>query len=1108
MPSSIDDQGRHVSDPEPPGDDARQPVVESDGFPENWLRQITAGRIDETVEEIASALKGHPEISGAALLRDMGIHFWDQKNMPASIALFRGALELATEPSQIAGIAGNLGKAYEATQQYEDARVSFERAATLYEALGDTEWHLWMLLSIGNALDGLERDVEAVACYRKTAELAAATGYPAQQAFATSNLGNLFGTRANFKEARVAHAEALRIAWAAGEVDLVRKTAHSLAGDLRLLGDSGAAEGETLARDAGRAQRNRDYALALAGINAASVVVDEQKAPLLLADIWDTAGQLFSGSSNFDAAIDATRKAIALADRESDQVRQAAYCLNLSSIYIGAGRHTDALNAANVALTVAKQSNESATLVKAIGNLGIIKQQLGDFAGAELDLRRQYQLSREMEDEPQTAQAANSLGAFYLALGASNLHAAEFFNEAQRLAQTHCLVRLEISSLNNLAIVEGRRTKPDRNFEEAMYRRAIELSIKIDSADTHVDAAINLVRLLAGSDRIDEAITVLKPIEGIIRALNDTDRRGALYMLEAELALKQEDFETAREAYQAAGANLRETSPERSAQCIIEATHIEYDQYVMQKAAGDIKKSPEAEAAFLRGLLGALVQPIATYMRIAQKLDEQRLWALMQRQESGFRLYAELVLKSANPSSALEAFESGRGRSLRLSMYRRQAGQRTSMFDSMQALRAAMFESMTGLNGEGENFEQLTPEAFAMLSRSVQRKEPEVPPLVERDFFAIAKSLDAPLVEFALGARGDLHVWVVSDGAIQFKTLDLTTLGGVDGIRKTVAQLRVKGGLTRDLGVELATPVGDATPVLRQLFDVLVRPIEMWLPERIGAPVCIVPDGPLFDVPFAALQASDGRAVLDRWSVFEVPALHFFAAPPERPGVGVLVAGDPKASTDAEDAWGPIDPLRFAREEAEEVARIYGTSALVEASASRTAIEHRLGEVEVAHLAAHAILLPAQPFDSAIVLAGMGDDDGLMRMRDIDRKKLRARLAVLSCCSTGGGVVTGDGVLSLCRSLLAAGAHTVVASLWAVADESTRFTMVDFHRRLVKDPFRETLAQAFRQSQLATRAKYPHHSQWAPFVLWGWPQWVQGATWTAPVLGKTPDLMV
>jgi CHAT domain-containing protein len=81
----------------------------------------------------------------------------------------------------------------------------------------------------------------------------------------------------------------------------------------------------------------------------------------------------------------------------------------------------------------------------------------------------------------------------------------------------------------------------------------------------------------------------------------------------------------------------------------------------------------------------------------------------------------------------------------------------------------------------------------------------------------------------------------------------------------------------------------------------------------------------------------------------------------------------------------------------------------------------------------------------------------------------------------------------------------VLASLWAVADESTRFTMIDFHRRIAENPFQSTLAEIFRQSQLATREKYPHHAQWAPFVLWGWPHWVQSPHWSrpnAPIVGK------
>lgn len=57
---------------------------------------------------------------------------------------------------------------------------------------------------------------------------------------------------------------------------------------------------------------------------------------------------------------------------------------------------------------------------------------------------------------------------------------------------------------------------------------------------------------------------------------------------------------------------------------------------------------------------------------------------------------------------------------------------------------------------------------------------------------------------------------------------------------------------------------------------------------------------------------------------------------------------------------------------------------------------------------------------------------------EISKLHLSARLAVLSCCHTGRGYLTADGVVGLVRSLLVAGARGVVASNWDV-DEPVAF---------------------------------------------------------------------
>jgi CHAT domain-containing protein len=106
---------------------------------------------------------------------------------------------------------------------------------------------------------------------------------------------------------------------------------------------------------------------------------------------------------------------------------------------------------------------------------------------------------------------------------------------------------------------------------------------------------------------------------------------------------------------------------------------------------------------------------------------------------------------------------------------------------------------------------------------------------------------------------------------------------------------------------------------------------------------------------------------------------------------------------------------------------------------------------------------------------------------------------VLSACETGvggnGEEIDGFGELAQQR-----GAKSVIASLWPVADESTKELMVAFYRNL-KDGKVTSKIEALRQAQLELadledllakdkkrskqRTKYSHPYYWGPFIMIG-----------------------
>ncbi|PSR18700.1 hypothetical protein C8255_06145 [filamentous cyanobacterium CCP3] len=91
-------------------------------------------------------------------------------------------------------------------------------------------------------------------------------------------------------------------------------------------------------------------------------------------------------------------------------------------------------------------------------------------------------------------------------------------------------------------------------------------------------------------------------------------------------------------------------------------------------------------------------------------------------------------------------------------------------------------------------------------------------------------------------------------------------------------------------------------------------------------------------------------------------------------------------------------------------------------------------------------------------------------------------MVVLSACDTGLGSITGDGVIGLSRSLIAAGAPSVVVSLWAVPDAPTAELMAEFYRQMQQG---QDKAQALRQAMLATMKTNPDPRDWAAFTLIG-----------------------
>ena len=99
--------------------------------------------------------------------------------------------------------------------------------------------------------------------------------------------------------------------------------------------------------------------------------------------------------------------------------------------------------------------------------------------------------------------------------------------------------------------------------------------------------------------------------------------------------------------------------------------------------------------------------------------------------------------------------------------------------------------------------------------------------------------------------------------------------------------------------------------------------------------------------------------------------------------------------------------------------------------------------------------------------------------------KLSPEVVVLSACQTGMGKnIRGEGLVSLTRGFMYAGAPRVTVSLWAVSDLGTTELMVRFYRGMLKEHEARRSATDCASIAHERRARgSPYY--WAPSTLQG-----------------------
>lgn len=262
--------------------------------------------------------------------------------------------------------------------------------------------------------------------------------------------------------------------------------------------------------------------------------------------------------------------------------------------------------------------------------------------------------------------------------------------------------------------------------------------------------------------------------------------------------------------------------------------------------------------------------------------------------------------------------------------------------------------------------------------------------------------------------------------------------------------------------------------LLNDITEQILAPI--WPVIRQFQKLIVVPDDRFPLLPFHALRPDGRTYLIETHTVSYAPSTTILSFCRKReqqrePGRAALVAGwESEGST-----W-----LRHVRRELRAVAQLLETAPQQGPLRIRD-MQEQLSAARIIHLACHGFF-PSDEEDTHPRFARLelGGDD--LYAYDLYGMRLRADLFTLSACETAQA---GVGLQGLFSAGLAAGASSVVASLWQADDPTTPELMHHFYTNLIAH--RLGRAEALRQAQRTLAHTHGSPAIWAAFLLIGVP---------------------
>ena len=802
-------------------------------------------------------------------------------------------------------------------------------------------------------------------------------------------------------------------------------------------------------------------------------------------------GQAFNCLSDYKQAEIYNNQCLSITRSLGDTSGEGMVYRNLGNIYSGLGDYIKALEYYSRSLSIAKNTGNKGGMALVYGSLANASLNLGDTKNAKKYANLHLTCAKEMGNKDMEGSAYGALGHIYWVLGDFK-KSIEYCNRRLDICKAVENLEAEGGAYGGL----GSAFDSLGDFEKAIdyHKQHLRIAETIGDKDGEAVAYGNLGNAYLGLEDFNAALHFFEQRLRIAKDLGDKAGEGRAYGHLGGTFQRLGNYKKAIDYYNlrlCIAQELGDKAGEGAACChlgtLVSQFHCDFKKAIdwhnrqLRIAKDRGNRGMEGLAYSYIGqcfeMLNVLPKALDNYQRSVEVFNQMR--SLLQSEDKwkiGFRNecnYAytglcRVLLKQEKIGEALAAAEEGRAQSL--------ADLMTSQYG---------FQSQTeGKRLDKEEFGMLNNTSSSTIFLSLSENKINVWLLLkEKPVLHRQKTL---YHHFAENAAAE-----TLQSLIEFAYENNGVRANVNCENRSLEVLRENCYTVERSSKKFSQQfLQEDNPPLAALYSYVIAPI---LDLIEGDELIIVPDGPLWLAPFAALLNPFSKYLCESFKVRLIPSLTSLRiiahCPKFHSSSGALVVGDPDMSEVTNSQGDQIlEQLPFARQEAQMIGQILNTAPLTGKLATKCEVLRQISSVAVVHIAAHGRMetgeIALSPNPESRKSQTPTEEDYMLTMKDVMSVKLRAKLVVLSCCHSGRGEIKAEGLVGIARAFIGAGARSVLVSLWAIDDEATLEFMKSFYHNLVKGrSASESLNHAMtclRESETFSDVKY-----WAPFTLIG-----------------------